>query len=189
MAQVNRFRGLTGTIAMKAPVAAATTANITLSGLQTIDDVLLETLDRVLVKNQTLATQNGIWVAEAGAWARAADFDGVLDVVAGTTVPVMPGGAAQGGTYWQVISATEVLPGTTSFTFELARLNITPTVRFDEVSSATYSYIGKALPASLESAAVWQVSRLTNADNTLVFASGNANYDKVWNNRLSLTYT
>ena len=91
MAQVNRFRGLTGTIAMKAPCAAATTANITLSGLQTIDDVLLEVLDRVLVKNQTLATQNGIYDVSATAWTRAADFDGVLDVVAGTTVPVMRG--------------------------------------------------------------------------------------------------
>lgn len=100
MASVSRFNGLTGTIAMKAPVQAATTVNITLYGLQTIDNVVLAAGDRVLVKNQTVASENGIYNVSATAWARAADFDGVNDVVSGTTVPVMPGGAAQGGTYW-----------------------------------------------------------------------------------------
>src|SRR6478736_6645284 len=54
----------------KDSVRAATTANITLSGTQTIDGVALSAADRVLVKNQTNAAQNGIWVVASGAWSR-----------------------------------------------------------------------------------------------------------------------
>ena len=61
---------------VKASVVAATTVaggNITLSGAQTIDGVSIVAGNRVLVKNQTTATQNGIYVASASAWARSAD--------------------------------------------------------------------------------------------------------------------
>jgi hypothetical protein len=59
----------------KASVRAATTANITLSGAQTIDGVSVIAGDRVLVKNQSTLSQNGLYVAAAGAWTRAADMD------------------------------------------------------------------------------------------------------------------
>jgi hypothetical protein len=56
------------------PVAVATTtANITLSGLQTIDGYTLVAGDRVLVWVQDDLTANGIYLASAGAWTRAAD--------------------------------------------------------------------------------------------------------------------
>jgi hypothetical protein len=58
---------------VKASVLAATTANITLSGAQTIDGVSVVAGDRVLVKNQTAQADNGIYVAASGAWARSAD--------------------------------------------------------------------------------------------------------------------
>lgn len=51
-------------------VKLATLTNITLSGLQTIDGVALVAGDRVLVKDQTDKTQNGIWFASATAWTR-----------------------------------------------------------------------------------------------------------------------
>lgn len=54
-------------------VRAATTANITLSGEQTIDGVALVAGDRVIVKDQTTAAQNGIYVCAAGGWPRASD--------------------------------------------------------------------------------------------------------------------
>ena len=60
----------------KASVRAATTANIaTLSGTMTIDGIALVAGDRVLVKDQTTQSQNGIYVVAAGAWTRSLDAD------------------------------------------------------------------------------------------------------------------
>lgn len=52
----------------------ATTQNITLSGLQTIDGLSVEAGYLVLVKNQTDARQNGIYEANANAWNRDSKF-------------------------------------------------------------------------------------------------------------------
>jgi len=60
---------------VKAAVIAATTANITLSGAQTIDGIAIVAGNRVLVKDQTAPAENGIYVASAGAWSRATDMD------------------------------------------------------------------------------------------------------------------
>ena len=59
----------------KASVKAATTANIaSLSGAMTIDGVALVAGDRVLVKDQTTPSVNGVYVVAAGAWARSDDL-------------------------------------------------------------------------------------------------------------------
>lgn len=60
-------------INIKTSVAAATTANITTTAPQTIDGVAVIAGNRVLVKNQTTASQNGIWIVAAGAWTLAPD--------------------------------------------------------------------------------------------------------------------
>jgi len=52
----------------------ATTANITLSGTQTIDGVSVSANDRVLVKDQSTASENGIYVCDAGSWSRSSDM-------------------------------------------------------------------------------------------------------------------
>ena len=57
-------------LSLKDSVRAGTTANITLSGEQTIDGVALVGGDRVLVKDQTDKTKNGIYVVASGAWSR-----------------------------------------------------------------------------------------------------------------------
>lgn len=59
-------------------------------------------------------------------------------------------------------------------------------LRYDE--GATYTYIASALPGSSDAAAVWQIKRLTNTDNTIIWADGDGNFDNVWNDRASLTY-
>lgn len=66
---------------IKGSVKAATTANITLSGAQTIDGVSIVAGDRVLVKNQSAPAQNGIYVAASGAWARSSDADTWAELV------------------------------------------------------------------------------------------------------------
>lgn len=59
----------------KASVKAATTANIaSLSGTMTIDGVALVAGDRVLVKDQSTPSANGVYVVAASAWARSDDL-------------------------------------------------------------------------------------------------------------------
>ena len=75
-----------------AAVNVATTANITLSGLQTIDGVTLVSGNRVLVKDQTTSSQNGIYVVPAsGAWTRATDYDQLAELQADYRVYVTNG--------------------------------------------------------------------------------------------------
>ena len=64
MAQTDRATGLVGETGIKEPVRVATTANITLSGEQTIDGVAVVDGDRVLVKDQTTAANNGIYCVD-----------------------------------------------------------------------------------------------------------------------------
>lgn len=59
----------------KQPVHSVTTANITLSGEQTVNTVALVTGNRCLVRSQTTQTQNGIYIVSTGAWTRAPDAD------------------------------------------------------------------------------------------------------------------
>lgn len=75
----------------KESVRAATTANITLSAPQTIDGVAVIAGNRVLVKDQTAGTENGLYVVAAGAWARSADADVSSDVTAGLAAFVSEG--------------------------------------------------------------------------------------------------
>jgi hypothetical protein len=74
-------------------VRAASTANIaSLSGAQTVDAVSLVAGERVLLKNQSTASQNGIYVVAAGAWSRSTDMDAWTEVP-GTVVIVTEGTA------------------------------------------------------------------------------------------------
>lgn len=98
----NRNNAITDAMAAikwKASVRAATTANITLSGTQTIDGVALTAGQRVLVKDQTTQTQNGIYVVAAGAWARATDADTAAELQA--AVVTVEEGTANENTTWR----------------------------------------------------------------------------------------
>lgn len=99
---------------VKRSVKAATTANITLSGTQTIDGVALVAGDRVLVKNQTTAAQNGIYVVSATAWSRAPDAN-TASYIAGAKVNVDQG--TQGGRVFDTDFKTTDTLGTTAMTW------------------------------------------------------------------------
>ncbi len=103
-----------------AAVVAATTANITLSGTQTVDGVALVAGDRVLVKDQTTASQNGVYVVAAGAWTRATDFDGSPsnEVTQGDLVYV-GSGTANGGASYVLITSGPITVGTTALSFSI----------------------------------------------------------------------
>ena len=113
----------------KASCQVATTANITLSGLQAIDGYTTLAGDRVLVKNQTTSSQNGIYLASASAWTRATDMD-VWAEVAGAYTVILNGGQADTG--WVCNASTTGTIGTTAM----------PWVQFS--GSATY-YAGTGL--------------------------------------------
>lgn len=114
----DRRRGVNSGMAVKVPCRVATTANITLSGEQTIDGVAVVADDRVLVKNQTDATENGIYVADSGDWSRAPDCDGANDLVTGTLVKVNLGTVGQG--FYYVSTVGEIVVGTDAVAFTLA---------------------------------------------------------------------
>lgn len=100
---------------VKGSVICATTANITLSGTQTIDGVAVVAGNRVLVKNQTTTNQNGIYVVAAGSWTRATDMD------AWTEVPGAFCFVEQGSTYadtgWACTADAGGTLGTTAITW------------------------------------------------------------------------
>lgn len=98
----------------KPSVKCATTANITLSGEQTIDGVLTSA-SRVLVKNQSAPAQNGIYVSAAGAWARSTDFDSWAEVP-GAWVLVEQG-TTLNDTAWQCTSDAGGTLGVTAITW------------------------------------------------------------------------
>jgi hypothetical protein len=74
----NSIQGLNA----KQSVRVATTENLAaLSGLQTVDGVLLAAGNRVLVKDQTNAKDNGFYLAASGAWTRTTDADTWAEMV------------------------------------------------------------------------------------------------------------
>lgn len=56
-------------------------------------------------------------------------------------------------------------------------------------TGGTYTYFGFAAPSSATSAARWKIKRLTIATNVFQLADGNDQYDNVWDNRASLSYS
>lgn len=99
----------------KDPVRAATTANITLSGAQTIDGVSVIAGDRVLVKNQTTASANGIYIANGSAWTRSTDMDTSSEALLATVL--VSEGTTNGNTGWTMTTDGPITLGTTSLVF------------------------------------------------------------------------
>lgn len=91
---------------IKKTVRVATTANISLSGIQTVDGVLLAGGDRVLVKNQTNAVQNGIYtVNSSGSWFTAMG----TTTMPGAMVTVLSGTVNSGRTYRTDFKSTDTI--------------------------------------------------------------------------------
>lgn len=132
-----RRLGVHGGLGMKAPVKAATTENIVLSGEQTIDGVALATGDRVLVKDQDTAAENGIYKVDTSTWQRDLDWNGANDIRQGTIIYVSQGTLGKG--FWTVSTADPITIGTTSVTIERARMQqeVLPVACSDEGSILT----------------------------------------------------
>jgi len=144
---------------VKAAVICATTANIILSGTQTIDGIAVVAGNRVLVKNQTLSQNNGIYLASATAWTRTTDMDTWAEVPSAFTF--VETGTTLADTGWvctsdlggtinttpivwaQFSGAGSYLAGTgltlTGSTFSITNTAITPTSYGSASSVATFT--------------------------------------------------
>lgn len=96
---------------------AASTANIaSLSGLFTLDGVILVAGNRVLVKNQTTGADNGFYVVAAGAWTRALDMDTSAETTAGVFTFIEEG-TVNADTGWVLATDNPITLGVTALTF------------------------------------------------------------------------
>lgn len=99
----------------KESVRAATTANITLSNTQTVDGVALAVGDRVLVKNQTNAAENGIYLVASGAWTRTADAN--QDTLTSGAYTFVEQGTVNADSGWTLNTDGAITVGTTALTW------------------------------------------------------------------------
>lgn len=136
----------------KEPVRAATTANITLSGVQTIDGVSVVVGDRVLVKNQTTATANGTYLAAAGAWSRTTDFDIAAEALGASCF--VSEGATLGNTVWVMTTDGPIILGTTNLAFTQTSGGVTYTAGVGISLAGNVIAIDTAVVARKASAAI-----------------------------------
>lgn len=100
----------------KNSVRVASTTNLTLSGPQSIDGTSVVAGDRVLAKDQTTASTNGIYVVASGAWTRATDFDDSTEVTAAAAIPIETG-TVNGDAVFILATDGAITVGTTSLSF------------------------------------------------------------------------
>ena len=108
--------GVASGLDVKQSVRAATTGPITLSGTQTIDGVSVIAGDRVLVKDQSTAAGNGIYVAASSSWSRSSDADSNTEVTPNLFVFVEEG-TANADSGWTLTNNGSITLGSTSLTF------------------------------------------------------------------------
>lgn len=99
----------------KEAVLVATSSNTALSGLTTIDGILLSDSDRVLVKNQSNPIDNGVYNAHNDSWTRASDFSGTT-VLSSSYLWVMSG-VTDNNTAWILSTKNPITIGVTELAF------------------------------------------------------------------------
>jgi len=120
---------------VKEAVRVATTANITLTGVQTIDGVLLSAGDRVLAKDQTTGSANGIYVVASGAWTRALDSDKSEDWKPNVLIGVQEG-TANADKFFFLTTNGAITIGTTSLSFSTLGASTISTLSNKEMTAS-----------------------------------------------------
>ena len=138
----------------------ATTINVVLSGLQTIDGVLLTAGNRVLVKNQAKPAENGVYIAAVGAWSRATDADTAAELPGGTTLFVKSG-TQNRNTAWNIDNSITQTATTVSNSAVVSNLFSTAAL------SVGMLVVGAGIPANTTIAAI-------NPDGHSIRLSANA---------------
>ncbi|MBK9138743.1 MAG: isopeptide-forming domain-containing fimbrial protein [Verrucomicrobia bacterium] len=141
----------------------------------TVDGVTLAEGDRVLVKNQTAASQNGIYkVVDAvnGIWDRATDFDAATEMTLGYRAYVAAGTANGGRTF--ALDAAVATINSNPVTFSAVAAN--PAVRVATTSSLTGFSAGTFTGVSATQDGV----TLSVGDRVLVRAQGTGSQNGVY---------
>lgn len=146
----SRLDGLTTSVAVKAPCIATTSTAITLDGEQTVSGFPVVEGNRVLVKDQADAVDNGIYIVSTGEWTRAPDFDGARDAVFGTLVIVVSTDSTTGILYRVTTDDDPIVFGTSEITFEV-QTNSSQIVNLTElgISAGNVGDQGPALNAGI----------------------------------------
>ena len=158
-------------ISWKQPCAVATLTNITLSGLQTIDGYTTLAGDRVLVKNQSTAANNGLYIASATTWARALDgstYNEYISAITFIEYGTQAGGAwfctaVPGGTLgvtalnWSQFTTSATYSAGTGLTLTGSQFSITP-----QGTAGTYGS-ASSVPVFVTNAS-GQVTSVTNTN-------------------------
>lgn len=106
----------------KCRLCSVTNIDVSANGLANIDGLSLQVGDRILLTGQTLPTENGIWIASASAWSRAADAD-IGSELYGAMVSVFRGGT-YGGSLWTTSFKSASVVGTDAINwFQIMRSN------------------------------------------------------------------
>jgi hypothetical protein len=104
------------TINPKLSCKVATTANITLSGTQTIDGISISENERVLVKDQSTGSENGIYICSSGGWFRSTDMDS-NETCRPNSFVFIEQGSTNADKMFQLTTDRDIVLDTTSLTF------------------------------------------------------------------------
>jgi len=152
----------------KESVRLATTGNIVLSGLPVLDGVATISGNRILVKNQIIMSQNGLYTASAGLWIRTDDADEDSEVSSGLSVSVEEG-ATQVNTSWRITTPDPITVGVTAITFtEIFSTPLATVAPVDVDNSAA------VIGVSAEAARADHKHDITNAAPSQGIGGGNA---------------
>lgn len=141
---------ISGKLNVKDSVRAVAYSNVTLSGAQTVDGVSLVDGDRVLLKDQTDASQNGIYVVATGAWSRATDADTGEELKPYTKVFAREGADHTGHSY-VLQASSDITVGTDDQTWvhEATLSTDAADIEVDQTNLSNFS--GANIQAALES--------------------------------------
>jgi hypothetical protein len=186
-------------LSWKQAVRAATTINHTLAtgyaNGQVIDGVTLSTGDRVLIKNQTTASENGIYVVPAsGAPSRATDADSGAELVNASVY--VSEGTTNADTQWTCTTNAPITPGTTTLAFAQINTSGNSYASAADIQAGTNStkviapdqLVAAAAPQTLTDGATisWDMAAGFNAKVTI---AGNRTLATPTNPKVGLTYS